>query len=634
MVAMTDDFLHFYNDELAHLRQAGRRFAAAHPEVAGRLRFSAEGVDDPLVARLTEAFAFLTAGLRQKLDDDLPELTDAMLDMLYPHLMAPVPATAIVRFTPRPDLVAPYHLPAGTAIDSEPVEGQRCRFHTVYPVALWPQALVAAELGCRPTAAARLPEVPGARGLLRLSLARPAGQVAPLRWPGRLRLYLRGAAQDQRRLYALLNNEVCAVAFCPRVTGGDAADVVPAPPWPMGDAGSVTPGGLDAAEGLLPYGRQSLMGYRLLSEYFACPEKFMFVDIAFPRALADALAVPQTTGIDLYVYLRQWPADLERQVSANSFALGCTPVINFFPHASEPLHIAHAMGEYRVQPDARRPDAYEVHRIEAVRAMRRDGSVQPFAPFFSGAARSGAEGVDGAASRASDALSAGDPDGAAYWHAARRRAYAGEASDVHLTLVDGRRRPLDLVGATLAIDCLCCNGDLPARLPFGGAHPAFSLAGGAPVAAIACLTPPTPVLRRRDEAGTQRRLISHLVLNHLSLAGGEAGLATLKEILALHDISGTAESRAAIDSLRGLAGKPGIARLPGCYGALCRGVDLIVSVDAARLQGGEAFLLATVLERFLGLTCGVNAFTRLALAVHGGEVVKRWPARAGERILL
>ncbi|CAH1662058.1 type VI secretion system baseplate subunit TssF [Chelatococcus asaccharovorans] len=603
---MTDDFLRAYNDELAHLRQAGRRFAAAHPDVAGRLHFSTEGVDDPFVGHLTEAFAFLTARLRQKLDDDLPELTDPFLEQLYPHLMAPVPSTAILQFTPRPDLTASYHLPAGAMVETEPVDGHRCRFRTVYPVALWPQTLVSAELGGGAPAAGAGAPVHGARGMLKLTFAPLANGAAPAPWPHRLRLYLRGAPLEARRVYALLGQDVTAVGFRPCGASPPAGERVH-----LGEADCLAPAGLAVDEGLLPYGGQSLLGYRLLGELFACPDKFMFLDIAFPPALAGQMPEPGKAGIEISIHLKQWPAALERQISTESFALGCTPVINLFPHSAEPLRIAHGMGEYRVEPDARRPEAFEMYRVDTVEVIRRDGSVAPCTPFFAAAAGRGP-----------------------CWQARRRDNPLGDAGEMALILTDGEGGPLDLVGSTLAISGLCSNGDLPARLPFGGRRPVFTLAAEAPVEAVTCMTPPAPVLRRRDAAGSHRRLMSHLVLNHLSLASGEEALTALKDILALHDLRGTAESRAAIDSLRGLTARPAVARPPGSHGALCRGIDLVATCDAGRLDSGEGFLLATVLERFFALYCGINAFTRLSLAREGGEIVKTWPARAGDRIIL
>ncbi|MFC7399184.1 type VI secretion system baseplate subunit TssF [Chelatococcus sp. GCM10030263] len=595
---MTDDFLFYYNEELAHLRHRGAEFAAEHPKVASRLRLSPDAIEDPFVGRLMEGFAFLTARLRQKLDDDLPELTETVLDLLYPHLLAPVPSTAILSFSPRPDLAEPYQLKAGTEIDSEAIEGERCRFRSIYPVTLAPLIIGAAHLGSRAMTDPVPQALAGARGLLHLSLARPPG-AAEAPWPDRLRFFLRGPAQQAHRLYEMLLNDAVAVAFRPKDGDGTPVD-----PIKIAGADCITPVGFGADEGLLPYPRGTLLGYRLLCEYFACPDKFMFVDIALPPGLAGR-------GLDLAVHLSRWPADLERHVSADSFALGCTPVVNLFPRTAEPLLLDHGAGTYRVVADARRPEAFEIYRVLDVRATRSDGTMRRFRPFFTG-----------------------EP-GEGFWRAARRPAPRGEASEVYLTLADPGGRPSELAGAVLGMDCLCFNRNLPAQLPFGGGRPDFTLAEGQPVRAITCLTPPSPVLRRGGSPGGQWRLMSHLALNHLSLSDEPDAVAVLREILALHDLRVSAETLAAIEGLVALTVVPGVARVPGPHaGAFCRGLDVTLRFDEQRFSGAGPFLLASVLDRFLGLYCSVNSFTRTSLATSSGEIVKRWPARAGDRVLL
>jgi type VI secretion system protein ImpG len=595
---MTDDFLFYYNDELAHLRHRGAEFAAEHPKVASRLRLSPDAIEDPFVERLMEGFAFLTARLRQKLEDDLPELTETVLDLLYPHLLSPVPSTAILSFSPRPDLAEPYQLKAGIEIDSEAIEGERCRFRSIYPVTLSPLVIRAAHLGSRAMTDPVSQAVNSARGLLHLSLERPPG-AAEAPWPDRLRVFLRGPAQQAHRIYRMLLNDVVAVAFRERDRDGVQVD-----PIRISGADCITPVGLEADEGLLPYPPGTLLGYRLLSEYFACPEKFMFVDIALPAGFAGG-------GLDLAIQLSRWPGDLERHVSAESFALGCTPVVNLFPRTAEPLVLDHGAGTYRVVADARRPEAFEVYRVLDVRATRNDGTTRRFRPFFTGGAAAG------------------------FWHAVRRPALRGEASEVYLTLTDPEGRPSELAGAVLGMDCLCFNRNLPAQLPFGGGRPDFTLAEGQPVRAITCLTPPSPVLRRGAKPGAHWRLMSHLALNHLSLSDAPAAMRVLREILALHDLRGSAETLAAIEGLVALTVVPGVARVPGPHAsAFCRGLDVTLRFDEQRFSGAGPFLLASVLDRFLGLYCSVNSFTRTSLATSSGEIVKRWPARSGDRVLL
>src|SRR5215467_1128652 len=123
---MSDSLLPYYDRELNALRRLAADFAVAHPKIAGRLRLTPDAVDDPHVARLLEGAAFLAARVHHRLDDEFPELTDALLGVLYPHYLAPVPSAAIVQLQPQPDLALPVHLSAGTALETEPVKGETC----------------------------------------------------------------------------------------------------------------------------------------------------------------------------------------------------------------------------------------------------------------------------------------------------------------------------------------------------------------------------------------------------------------------------------------------------------------------------------------------------------------------------
>ena len=127
---MADDLLSYYNRELAYLRRLGGEFAETHPKIAGRLRMTADAVEDPHVSRLLEGVAFLNARIRQKIDDDFPELTDALLGQLFPHYLAPIPSMTIVQFRAARDLPGSYAVAAGTEFETEAVGGEHCRFRT------------------------------------------------------------------------------------------------------------------------------------------------------------------------------------------------------------------------------------------------------------------------------------------------------------------------------------------------------------------------------------------------------------------------------------------------------------------------------------------------------------------------
>lgn len=608
---MSDALLPYYNDELNAIRKLAGEFADAHPKVAGRLRLSGDAVvDDPHVERLLEGVAFLGARVQHRLDNEFPELTDALLGVLYPHYLAPTPSSAIIQMTCQPDLLAPTRVAAGVMLDSEPVRGEACRFRTAYETTLWPVEIETVRLSGLPLAAPVNPLATGAVAVLRIVLrcVKPEVTFSQL-GVDRLRLFLRAPSSIALPLYELLCAHTVSVAY---------ADGLVDPSPVVVPASAVEPVGFAPQEALLPWPARSFSGFRLLGEYFACPEKFLFLDLT--RIDAKTM-VASGNRLEVFLYLDRAMPELERALGNDSLALGCTPIVNLFPQHCEPVALTHTETEYRVVPDVRRPAGLEVWRVERVREARPDGTERPWRPFYR---------------LTEHAVDAGVPGG--FYHQTRRPTPPPlGGTDMFLAPHDPEFDPQRPADAVLSIDALCSNRDLPSDLPFGNGHPRLrAVEGLAAVERIACITAPTASLRPRLQDGGSWRLVSHLSLGHLSISGGEAGADALREVLRLYDLRDTAESRAAIGGLVGVASAPGAARVPGArVGSFCRGLDVTLTFDPRAWQVGGLYLLAAVLDRFLALHATVNAFTRTRAVLSGrtGHAAA-WPARAGARVLL
>ena len=607
---MADDLLGHFNAEYTALTRLAAEFAAANPRAAARLRLSRTEVDDPHVERLLEGVAFLGARVRQRLDDEFPELTDALLGVLYPHYLAPFPSCLMAQLTPKPDLSGPATVPPGTPVQTEPVDGTPCRFRTTAPVTLWPIEIEAVRLTGLP-----LPPLPvrlaaGAAGVLRITLrCTDAAMTFERLGLDRLRLHLRGGRAVSQPLQELLCGHVVAVAFA-----DNASD-----PNPVVRPGSaVQPAGFAPEEALLPWPAQGFAGFRLLAEYFAFPEKFLFVDIAGidGKTLAGA-----GNRLELFLYLDHVPAQLERSVDAGAFALGCVPLVNLFPHRCEPIELDWTRTEYRVDPDLKRPASAEVWSVERVRETRLDGTERPWRPFF--------RMVHGDAD--------GGQAGGSYLPLRRPSGGTLTGSDVFLTIDDPDFDPGRTTRARLSVDALCTNRDLPRLLPATAGRPGLRFEeGSAVVSAIVPLSPATETLRPPPRGQRFWRLISHLSLSHLSVVGGAEGAGVLREVLRLYDLRDSAETRAVIAALTAVRSAPGTARLPGARsGSFCRGLDVRLTFEPQAWQAAGLYGLGSVLERFLALHGSVNGFVRCTALLQGRtDPVARWPARAGTRALL
>lgn len=609
-----DELLPHYNRELEFLRRQAGDFAAQFPKVAGRLRLSAETAEDPHVERMIEAVALLNARIRLKLDDEFPEIVEAVLNALYPHYLAPIPSMGIVQMRPAPEMPQSHTIARGAVIETEPVGGETCRFRTAAATTLWPIQVATAQLAGRPFRAPMAPQVAGAAAVLHIKL-RTTGDGASFATlqPDNLRFFLPGPSNRTLPLAGLILNRLVGVCVA---CGADDPHAVFLPPT------AVTPCGFDAEEALLPWPARSLVAYRWLSEYFAFPDRFLFFQLAGlgARALMGEGRHAAGPELDLFLYLSETDRDLERALDATSFALGATPVVNLFPQTADPFRLAGEKLEYRVSPDARRPDALEIFSIESVTAVSPDGrETRSFAPFFG--------------------MNHGVEQGGRYWSAARRPSAVARdrGHDVFLSFVDRDATPAAPADWTAMAETLCCNRDLPARLPFGGGHPRLMLTEPASqVRELIALTAFTPT--RRPPTGSARlwRLLSHLNLNHLAISGGAEGAASFREVLRLYDIADAPETRAMIDAVVALECRRGVARVSTSLGAaVAHGTEIGLTVDAAGFPAGGALQFGMVVERVLGLFAAINAYTRLSLKQEGRSgTLRTWPARVGLRPLL
>jgi len=611
---MSDTLLPYYNRELIAIRKLAAEFADANPKIAGRLRLAADAVDDPHVARLLDGTAFLAARVHHRLDDEFPELTDALLGLLYPQFLAPLPSCAIAQLTCAPDLLVPLAVPVGLALDSEPIRGEACRFRSAWSATLWPVEIESARLSGLPFAAPSNTIAQGAVSVLRLVLkcSNPETNFSQLGLDS-LRIFLRAPANISLPLYELLCGHTVSVAYADGATDQGAVLL-------GGDA--LQPVGFADDEALFPWPQRSFSGFRLLAEYFAFPEKFLFIDL---NRIDAKTMVAAGNRLEVFLYLDASVPELERSVNADTFALGCVPMINLFSQRCESVPVNHEDTEYRIVPDSRRQAVTEIWRVERVLETRPDGSSRPWRPFYRLAEHPGGN-------RADDA-----PGG--FYHLIRRPSAAPlRGSDVYLAPFDPEfDATAQAADTVLSLDALCTNRDLPVELPFGGGHPRMRLAEGlASVIRISCVTPPTTPLRLKPRDQSFWRLVSHLSLGHLSVVGGADAAAALKEILRLYDLRDTAETRAAIDGLIGVTSRPGAARVPGARaGAFCRGLDVTLEFDQRAWDVGGLYLLAAVLDRFLALHATVNSFVRTGAMLRGRSGRRaNWPARAGARVLL
>lgn len=637
-------FLRYYEEELRFLRDLGGEFARAHPAIAGRLLLDESKCEDPYVERLLEGAAFLTARVQLKQDAEFQRFTEHLLSIVYPDFLAPTPSMALVRLEPDPtagDLQAGYIVPRGTRMASRlgPKMQTRCVFTTAHDVTLWPLQIE----GVRYLAGGRLaslglPPRREVRAALVVTLA-TTGTIPfqALRHPekgalDRLVLHLVAGSGQGFRLYeTLLGHTVGIVA---RPAGQPVA-------WSLAlGPDAIRRKGFSPDEALLPRPAEAYDGYRILREYFTLPERFLFVEVTGLGPVAQRHAGDK---LELVVLLDQADAELEGGLTASDLALFVTPAVNLFEKTCEPVLLDPTRRDFEVVVDRLRPLDYEVHGLVEV-VGEGGGPPQSFLPFYALA----------------DPLEAGGAG--AYYTLERRPRLPSEADlrrgqsrssylggEVFLSVVDGAAPPWRDGLKRLQIRALCTNRDLPLFMTLLPGESHFGLESGAPVAAVRCLgepTTPRPSLAQgepaksrpgRPHGETAWRLVSHLALNYLSLAGDDTdeGAAALRELLALYaDFAEPAVARQ-VEGVRRVASRPVVDRLPGggpiTFG---RGLEIELTLEERPLDRGVAFLLGAVLEDFFRRHAALNTFTRTVVSTLERGEIMRWPARIGRTALL
>ena len=625
---MDPRLIRHYEDELQHLREMGAEFARHSPKIAARLRMDGVEVADPYVERLLEGFAFLAARVQLRLDAEFPRFTQRLLDIVYPNFLAPTPSMLVAQVQPDlgdAGLAAGVTIPRGSLLRGAPHRdtGTACRFRTAQDLTLWPLEITEAgyftHASQLPLAA--VPQWRGYGGGLRLKLRTTAGLSFSRLALQDLRLHFGGSGETPWRLHELV---------CGRCLGGivrAAGNGAQAATFELLGGDDVRTVGFEATQAMLPSALPGLDGYRLLQEYFAFPQRFLFADLC---GLGDALraACPEVAEAEVILLFDRGEASLQQTVDADSLLLNCVPAVNLFEHRCDRIQVGAQRHDFHVVPDRTRPLDHEVHHLtEVVGHCVGDHVERRFLPFYAAWHHASHEhGTYYAVQREPRLLSSRQlRDGP-------RSSYIG--SEVYLSIVDAAEAPYPESLEQLGVVAMCSNRDLPVLMD---TRAGLALEGSAPVKAIRIVRGPSRPLPSLRESRLLWSFVSQLSLNHLSLLDSSAdeGAAALREMLKLYVRDAEPAHQRQIDALRSVRTQPVVRRLPmpGPI-AFGRGVRIDIEADEMAFQGGSLFLLGCVLEIFLARHVSMNGFTETHVHAQGrGEVLAGRP-RCGARPVL
>ncbi|MBN1106463.1 MAG: type VI secretion system baseplate subunit TssF [Deltaproteobacteria bacterium] len=576
-------FSRHYQRELLNLKELAVEFSKAHPALAPMLSGQ---TPDPDVERLLEGTAFLTGLLREKLEDEFPEIIHGLMDLIFPHYLRPIPSATLISFMPKPSLKESLKVPSGVQIGSVPLDGTTCLFRTCYDLDLHPLRITAAEYLQRP----------GSPPRIRLALELTGMPLSAWR-PQGLRFYLAESYPDAADLYLLLNRQVKTITF--RSAAGGAPATLPST--------ALAPGGFSAQESLLSYPRQSFPGYRILQEYFVLPEKFLFLELRGWEAWTDR---GNGSAFEISFELAQ-SAHTPPRIRPESFMLFVSPAVNLFSHDADPVVVDHRQPEYRVRPTDRIGGHYEVHSLDRVVGMVQ-GSVEQrdYVPF--------------------EFFGHHEQERPIY-AVARRKSPVTQALDLYLSLTYPPSSDFNSQ-ETLSISLTCTNGTLPERLQLGDISQTTS--SSPELAEFRNILAPTAQIHPPVGSDALWHFLSHLSLNYLSVASVD----TIKELLGIYvfpegrDRAKTAANTKRVEGIQDLQVKP-VDRLVS--GHMMRGREIRMKLRQDHFASpGDLFLFGTVMDYFFAVYSSINAFTRLFVEESITGETYAWPPRLGERFLV
>ena len=599
-----DRFITYYTNEMTYLRHAGHAFSQTHPKIARRLELSDKESPDPHTERLLESFAFLTARLTQEIDNRFPEAAGALLQVLYPHLVNPIPSMSVAHFQTDPGkgkITKGHTINKGASLFCYANDDIVCRFRTAYAVTLWPVALTHAEF-----TQTSLLSTPHHTWFLKLTLN--THNVTPILDLGidHLTFHISANRQQAYSIYEALFSQKQIRLFAYTPLSGQIIEL---------PKDSIVPMGFDSDEMMLPTPTHGTNAFMLLQEFFHLPEKFMFFKVLNLDKLKDQISL-ESDKLELFISIDGIANLLDYKITKDNFLLGCAPIINLFKKTTDPLRLDRRKIKYRLVPDQRRDNTLEIYSIDSVMsAIESTNQVQTFAPYFS--------------------LQHHNDNNQIFWHtrriASEIRGVPG--SDVMISFVDLGFNPTLPPRHIVYANTLCTNRYLAEQIP---SQAELQLEEAAPSSRIVCLYKPTAQSYAPIDGDSLWRMVSILSTNHLTLMGSESSLDALKERLFLHVGAQQKDRLMDISSIEKISQTQIVRRIGNeAWRGFVKGVEVTIQTNTSQHKESSSFLLASVLRHYFSITVSMNSFVELVLKGNEREGEwMRWPALRGTKTLL
>ena len=597
----------YYRDELEFLRYQGKEFAEANPNLS---QYLAQANNDPDVERLLEGFSFLTGRLRQKIEDQLPELTHSTINMLWPNYLRPVPSATIIQYSPgfgaitTKQVIKKNSQLKSIEVGHEELKGidgdsalntLSCTYATTHDVALYP-------LRKREVIATHSREESVIDLVLDVEESNPLQQLQM----DTFRLFLGADDYTANTMYLWLNHYLKSMQI---VIQGTTFDI---------PASAFKQSGFDPNESLLPYPENVYQGYRILQEYLCFPQGFLSfelqgLDKVLPPATVSQMSIR-------FTFTRRFPADIK--IRDNAFELYCVPAINLFKHEADPINLSGQKVEYKISPAGAFVENYEVFNVESVSGWLSDDE---------GRSRGGSRRYSSFESFHHE-IERSEGRTSLYYRTRVKDSIKGIGFDHFLSFVRGDEQECIDLTETVSLSLSCTNRLLPDLLQAGDIT--MTTEDSASFCSFKNITKPTQSLRPTLDGSLLWTLISNMSLNYLSLLSKDALVAILRayDFKALVDVQAQRSGAQRLDGIIAIETKP-VDRL--IKGLPVRGLRSVLTLKQTAFScEGELYLFASVLNRFFGLYASINSFHELEVVNVENNERYSWGMLTGEQPII
>jgi type VI secretion system protein ImpG len=340
----------YFEAEMRLLREAAQAFAKAYPEQARLLNLQTHHDRDPTIERLLEGFAYLTAHLQQRIDDQLPDISANLLLQFWPQILRPYPSVLITQFRYKPgQLQQTLIMPAQTVLKTPALGEEKivCQFSTVFPVKLQAMQVVSAQT-----------QHIAAGTLLKIHFqCDTCCDINQLNLQD-LQIYINAETNLTLNILFALKKQVKSIDI-----------IIPRSQSPQitlhKNNITIKPCYLNPQHSILPNCDRTFSALSLLQDYFCFREKYYFVSISG----LDNVPWPPNTKQFIMEIICNVEFKMLSAISEKNLLLNCVPAVNLFKSTSEPIQVNHQRSEYPLIVDATSKKGIQLFSVETIQGL-------------------------------------------------------------------------------------------------------------------------------------------------------------------------------------------------------------------------------------------------------------------------